>query len=175
MDEVKDAADRIVVQVNKNAPYVHGIRNMIHVSEIDRITEADRPIIEVPDEDFDEDTKSIATFIVDQIPDGATIQTGLGGLSSAIGHGLRNKCDLGIHSEMFSNAMKELMEAGVINNKKKTFLSGRSVAAFALGNRDIYDYINNNPAMFFAPFSFVNNPRIIAQNENMIRKEGQML
>ena len=111
-DDVRAAASRVVLQVNRNVPYVYGMKNLIHVSQADYIVEADAPLAVAPDAPIDDTSDVISKIIVDQIPDGATIQLGLGGLSGAIGYGLKDKNDLGVHSEMFTNSMKYLMERG---------------------------------------------------------------
>lgn len=167
-DLIKEQASRIVVQVNRRQPYVCGMKNLIHVSEVDAIVETDVPLMQVPDLPADEALQTISGLIVEQIPDGATIQLGLGGLSGAIGFGLKEKNDLGIHSEMFTNSMKYLMELGVINNRKKTYLPGKAVVGFALGPKELYEFIDHNPNLMFAPYSFVNDPYIIAKNDSMI-------
>lgn len=167
-DFVKEACARVVVQVNKKQPYVYGQRNKIHVSEVDAIVEAENDLAQVQDIPADEPLKRISSHIVEQIPDGATIQLGLGGVSGAVGYRLMQKNDLGIHSEMFTNSMKHLMEAGVVTNKKKSHMPGKSVAAFAFGPTELYDFLDHNENLYFAPYTVVNDPYEIAKNDNMI-------
>lgn len=167
-DAIRACARRIVLQVNRFVPYVFGERNTIHVSQADAIVEADEPLDEFLAPEFDETLQRMSRFIVDQIPDGATIQLGIGGVSGAVGLGLREKNDLGVHSEMLTDSMMELIEAGVITNRAKSFFPGKAVAGFAFGSQALYRFIDRNPELYFAPYTFVNDPRIIAQNDNMI-------
>lgn len=152
-DDVRRAVSRIVLQVNPQVPFVCGYRNVIHVSQADYIVEAEMPLPVVRDLPIDPVSEAISRIIVEQIPDGATIQLGLGGLSGAIGYGLKDKNDLGIHSEMMTNSMMYLMERGVVTNSRKNYLPGKSVVGFALGSEELYRFIDNNPGMLFAPFS----------------------
>ena len=166
--EVLETADRIVLQVNQNVPYVYGLDNLVHVSEADVIVEADDRIDEFPDLPLTDDVLQISEYIVDEIPDGATIQLGLGGISGAVGYGLSHKKDLGVHSEMMTNSIRHLMEEGVINNKKKSFMRGKTVCAFAMGSNELYRYIDRNPEVYLGPYSWVNNPWVIAKNDLMM-------
>ncbi|MCD8019107.1 MAG: acetyl-CoA hydrolase [Clostridiales bacterium] len=163
-----EKAKTIILQVNEFSPYVYGKDNMIHYSQADAIVEGNYEIASVPDIPVDEDVAHISEYIVEQIPDGACIQLGLGGLSSAIGYGLEQKNDLGLHSEMMSDSMMRLMELGVINNSRKQYLPGKSVAAFAYGTKELYQFLNKNPQMYFMPFPCVNDPVTIAKNDNVI-------
>lgn len=165
---IRDCAATVVLQVNRNVPYVYGERNLIHVSQADAIVEADDTLDEFVGAEFDEVLQRMSKYIIDLTPDGATIQLGIGGVSGAVGLGLREKNDLGIHSEMMTDSMMELSRMGVVTNRRKTFLKGKSVAAFAFGSRALYDYIDHNPDMYFAPYPYVNDVRIIAQNNNML-------
>lgn len=161
-------AKKIILQINQNAPYVYGENNRIHFSQADAIVEGTYELAAVPDIPAAEDVRHISQYILEQIPDGACIQLGLGGLSAAIGYGLEKKNDLGIHSEMMSDSMMRLMKMGVVNNSRKQYMPHKSVAAFALGTKQLYEYINRNPDMYFMPFPMVNNPVVIAKNDNFI-------
>ena len=165
---VRTMADTVIVQINKNVPYTLGKDTRIHVSQVTAVTEADDDLLTIPNLPFDDTIKTLSQFIVDEIPDGATLQLGLGSLSNAVGFGLKDRNDLGIHSEMMTDSMMELMKTGVVTNKKKTLLPGKSVAAFAIGTPELYEFINHNDDMYFAPYSYVNDPTVIAQNDNMI-------
>lgn len=167
-DYARIYASRVVVQVNRHVPYVYGRQNLIHVSQVDAIVEADMPLLQIPDAPIDEATKSISDFILEQIPDGATFQLGLGSLCTAIGFGLEKKNDLGVHTEMFTNSMMHLMELGVINNHRKNYIPDKSLAAFALGSQQLYEFIHRNPDLLFVPFTVSNNPYIIGKNDNMV-------
>lgn len=167
-DYIRELADTVVLQVNPNAPYVYGRKNKIHISQADIVVEAESQSDMVPNLPLDEKLNTLSKFIVDMIPDGAVIQLGLGGISNAVGFGLREKNDLGIHTEMFTDSMMELTNLGVITNRKKNFMPGKSVTSFAFGTRELYDFVDHNRELYFAPFSFVNDPYTIARNDNMI-------
>ena len=165
---LKEKADRVVVQVNKQTPYIYGQNNLIHVSEVDRIIEVDETPATLANPETDEVTEILSSIIVDQVPDGATIQLGLGSLSTAIGFGLTARNDLGVHSELLSEPMMELMINGNVTNKYKEFMDGKSVFGFAFGSAKLYQYLNRNEKVYGAEFPFVNDSRIIAKNKNMI-------
>lgn len=171
---LKENADRVIVQVNKQIPYIFGQNNLIHVSEVDAIIEVDDKPATLANPEIDEVTKTLSNIIVDQVPDGATIQLGLGSLSTAIGFGLLNKNDLGIHSELLSEPMMELMINGNVTNKYKGFMNGKSVFGFALGSTKLYQYLNRNENVYGAEFPFVNDPRTIAKNKKMISINSTM-
>ena len=167
-DYVRELADTVVLQVNPNAPYVYGEKNKIHISQADIVVEAADQSDMVPNLPLDETLETLSSHIVALIPDGATLQLGLGGISNAVGFGLREKNDLGIHTEMYTDSMMELTKLGVVTNRRKSFLPGKAVTSVALGTRALYDYVDHNPDFHFAPFSFVNDPYTIARNDNMI-------
>lgn len=102
------------------------------------------------------------------MPNGATIQLGIGAIPAAVGLCLRDKRDLGIHTELFSDAMVELIECGAVTNQRKTLHKGKSVTTLAYGTRRVYDYLNDNTGVAFYPVDYVNDPRVIAQNDNFI-------
>ena len=167
-DYARLLADKVILQVNPNVPYVTGDRCLIHVSQADCLAEAeDQPDV-MPNLPFDDTLSKLSRFILDEIPDGATLQLGLGGVSNAVGFGLREKNDLGIHTEMLTDSMMELCKLGVVTNGKKSFMPGKAVTSFAFGTRALYDFIDHNPDFFFAPYSFVNDPYTIAKNDSMI-------
>lgn len=165
---IKERAKTVILQVNRNVPYVYGEENLIHVSEADAIVEADQELVENPELPVDETIQTISGFIVDQIPDGACIQLGLGGVANAVGYGLRTKNDLGSHTELMSDSIMELMKLGVVNNSRKQFMPGKTVASFTFGSRELYRFVDRNPDMYYMPFPIVNDPVNIAKNDNMI-------
>lgn len=167
-DCIRELADTVVVQINPNAPYVFGEKNLIHVSQADYIVEAEDTLDTIPNLPLNDTLNTISQYIVELVPDGATLQLGLGGVSNAVGFGLREKNDLGIHTEMLTDSMMELSKLGVVTNKRKSYLPGKTVTSFAFGTRDLYDYIDHNEDVYFAPFSVVNDPCVIARNDNMI-------
>ena len=167
-DLVKQKARNIILQVNKHAPYVLGEKNLIHVSEADAIVEADVELVELPGVEVDDTINTISDYILDQIPDGACLQLGLGGVASAVGFGLTKKNDLGAHTELMTDSMMELMKMGVMNNSRKSYMPGKTVASFAFGSKEMYQFLDHNEDMYFMPFTDVNNPVNIAKNDNMI-------
>ncbi len=173
-EAIKEAAKTVILQVNQDVPYVLGEHNRIHVSEADALVEMDRPIqsYEVPESD--ETAKKLAELILPEVPDGATLQLGLGNVSTAIGYGLKEKNDLGIHTELFNQPMLDLIENGNVTNKYKEFLDGKNVYAFALGDEKLYRFLDKNPTMYCVPFPYANDPRIIAQNKKMISINSTM-
>ncbi len=165
----KQVAQRIIVQVNQNTPYVMGEDALIHLSEVDAVVETAEVLPSLPpDPPAEEATKRISSFILEQIPDGATIQLGIGGLSTAIGYGLQQKNDLGIHTELFSEPMMHLMELGCVTNARKGYMDGKSVFAFAIGSQALYRFMDHNQRLYGGTFPQVNDPRNIAKNKNMI-------
>ena len=116
----------------------------------------------------DPETAAMSQYILDEIPDGACLQIGIGGVANAVTYGLRTKNDLGCHTEMMSDALMVLMQEGVINNSRPKFIPHRSVVGFAFGSKALYEFLDHNEKMYFGPFPVVNHPANIAQNENMI-------
>ncbi len=157
----------IIVQVSENTPRTWG-DNHIHISEIDKIVEFTQPLLELPDMPASPEEELIGQYTADMVPDGATIQLGIGGVPSAVARLLKEKKDLGVHSEMLCDAMVELYEAGVINNSKKNLKKGKMVGTFAVGTRKLYDFIDDNPLVEMFGCTWVNNPFVIAQNDNVI-------
>ena len=165
---VVEKAERIILQVNKNVPYVLGESNRIHISQADLVVTADDEITGADEMPVDETVQKISDFLIEQIPDGACIQLGLGGISNAVGYGLMNKTDLGAHTELMSESIMHLMKAGNLNNSRKTYMKGKTVAAFTFGSRELYEFVDRNEDMYYAPFPVVNDIRNIAKNDNMI-------
>ncbi|HPJ93853.1 MAG TPA: acetyl-CoA hydrolase/transferase C-terminal domain-containing protein [Deltaproteobacteria bacterium] len=161
-------SDVVVAEVNQNTPWLASDDFKIHVSEVDHIIENHAPIFALPEIPISQTEKTMAEYIADLIPDGATIQIGFGGLANAIGHLLLDKNDLGMHSEIVTPSVMELMKKGVINGSKKTFMPGKIVSAFAVGTQEFYDFINRNDDFYFKEIGWVNNPDIIAMNDNLI-------
>ena len=165
---IRDTAKTIILQINKNTPYVLGENNLIHITDAAAIIYHDQELVENPDLPVDEVIKDISKLLLDYIPDGACIQLGLGGLATAVGFGLKDRNDLGCHTEMISNSIMDLMKTGVINNSRKNFMPGKTVAAFSYGSKALYDFLDRNKNVYFMPFPKVNNPVNIAKNDNMI-------
>ena len=172
--DMLDYYDTVIVQVNRKMPYVHGQGAVIPAERVTWLVEAEEDLPVLPSAEPSEAEVKIAGHIVERVPDGATIQLGIGGVASAIGGFLKEKRDLGIHTEMFVNALVDLLKCGAANNSKKTLLPGKTVLGFSLGSQEMYDFMDHNPDIEARPFEFVNDPRVIAQNDNMISINGAM-
>ena len=160
-------AKRIFVEVNEKQPRCL-CGTQLHVSQVDAIVENTHDMPVLPPVVIDETSRIIGGLIVEQIPDGACIQLGIGAIPDATGMALKTKHDLGIHTEMFTDSMVELLECGAVNNSKKQIHRGKTVTTFAYGSQRIYDYIDDNPAFEILPVDYVNDPNVICQNDNMI-------
>ena len=162
-----DKAKRIFVEVNENTPRaVCG--EQLHISQITGLVENTFELPTLPPAKLDETSITIGNLIAEQIPDGACIQLGIGAIPDAVGMALKAKHDLGIHTEMFTSSMVDLIECGAVNNSKKQIHRGVSVTTFAFGSKAINDFIDDNPAIAIMPVDYVNNPEVICQNDNMI-------
>jgi itaconate CoA-transferase len=159
--------DRVVVEVNRNMPRVFG-DSLVHVSEVHAIVENHAPLVQVPYNEPDENSMKIGQCIAEQIPDGATLQLGIGNLPNAVAMLVGNRNDLGIHSELFSHALMKLVKSGVANGRKKTLHPRKHVFTFAIGDDEVYQFINDNPSMESYASSYVNNIDIIAKHDNMM-------
>lgn len=162
-----DKAKRVFVEVNENQPRCL-CGTQLHVSQVDAIVEYNHELPVLPPVAIDEVSQTIGNLIAEQIPDGACIQLGIGAIPDATGMALKSKHDLGIHTEMFTDSMVELIECGAVNNSKKQIHRGKSVTTFAYGSKRIYDYVDDNPAIEILPVDYVNNPEVICKNDNMI-------
>lgn len=162
-----EAADTVILEVNPNAPRTFG-DTAIHISEVDWILETDAALPEMPEIPFTPVEEAIGENVAELIRDGDCIQLGIGGTSNVVARKLVDKRDLGIHSEMFTDSMMELMKKGVINCSRKNLNPGLAVASFAWGSRQLYDFIDGNRDIVFRRSSYVNDPFIIAQNDNMV-------
>lgn len=166
--EAVRSAKLVIAQVNPRMPRTHG-DGTIHIHEIDYLVPFEEELVESIPEDLEPDvTERIAMYVSELIDDGSTLQVGYGHLPYAILKYLDNKQDLGIHTQMISDAFIPLLQKGVINNRKKNLLTDRAVATFCVGSRLAYDYIDNNPSFYFGTADFVNNPSVIGQNDNFI-------
>ena len=162
-----EKAKRVFVEVNRHQPRaVCGTQ--LHVSQVDAIVEHDVELPVLPAPKLDELSLTIGGYIAEQIPDGACIQLGIGAIPDATGMALKAKHDLGIHTEMFTDSMVELIECGAVNNSKKQIHVGQSVTTFAFGSKRMYDFIDDNPGIAILPVDYVNDPAVICQNDNMI-------
>lgn len=170
VDITKPAAESakiVIAEINPNMPRTLG-DSFIHIDDLDYLVYSEEPILEFSAKSQPEIVKRIAKNVVDLIEDGSTIQVGYGGVPTAILGFLAEKKDLGIHTEVFSDNLIELIEKGIVNNRKKTIHKGKCIASFAMGTRKLYDYLNNNPIFEFHPIDYTNDPFVIAQNEKMV-------
>ncbi len=142
--------------------------SFIHLNKIDHLVEVEDDILEHPQGQISDVAKKIGSNIADLIEDGATLQLGIGEIPDAVLHYLGSKKDLGIHTEMVSDGVVNLIENGVINNEKKTLHPGKVIVGFVLGTRKLYDFIDNNPIFEFHPSSYTNDPFIISRNDKQV-------
>ncbi|MDO5715924.1 MAG: acetyl-CoA hydrolase/transferase C-terminal domain-containing protein [Tissierellia bacterium] len=168
-----DKTKRIYLQVNEKMPRAL-TSPLIHISEIEGLCEITEDLPIFPPAKLDENSKTIGRYIADLIPDGATIQLGIGAIPEAVGYALLDKKDLGIHTELLTDAMIELIEAGVVTNMKKPIHKGKTVATLAFGSQRMYDYIDDNRAFELLTVDYVNNPSIIAQHPKFISINGAL-
>jgi len=160
-------SDRVTIaQMNKHMPRTLGAK--IHLDEIDCIVEKDEPLIELKPPVISDLEKAIGENVAKLIEDGSTLQMGIGAIPDAVLLFLKDKKDLGIHTEMFSDGVVALAEAGVVTNKKKTINTGKFVATFLMGTRKLYDFVNGNPDVVMQPVDYTNDPNIIGQHEKMV-------
>ncbi|HEX6235645.1 MAG TPA: acetyl-CoA hydrolase/transferase C-terminal domain-containing protein [Acidimicrobiales bacterium] len=152
------------LEVNARMPRSFG-RNQIHASQIVGYTEVDRHLVEIQPAVPSDVDRAIAAHVAERIPDRATIQAGIGSIPSALLHDLRDHRDLGIHTELLSDGLIELIERGVVTGTHKRLRRGKVVATFALGTRALYDFLHENPAIDMLPVDYVNDPRVIAQED----------
>lgn len=167
MSDLAPDAKKVFLEVNSTAPRIHG-NCFIHISQVTALCESGVPITEVISEEITDIDRAVGAYIGAEIPNGACIQLGIGGMPNAVAQALIDKKDIGVHSEMFTESMVDLIEAGVINNSKKNVHRGKCLSTFTYGSRRLYDFLDDNPRIEFAPVSYVNNPFLISQNDNMI-------
>ena len=176
---VLEQAEVVIVEVNDQLPSFASdgeAHMMFHVSEADAIVENSHFPAENPPAPADETDRRLAGYIADLVPDGACVQFGLGGLANAVGECLADagKKDLGIQSEVLSNCVVTLMEKGVINNSRKQTCPGRSVGAYFVGDKALWDFARDNPAFSFKEIDWVNDPRNIARNDRVVSVNNAM-
>lgn len=170
VDVTKAAAESaryVVAEINPNMPRTLG-DSFIHISQIDALVSSDMQILEAPAGAIDEVAQRIGEHIAELIQDGSTLQLGIGTIPDAVLSCLGNKKDLGVHSEMFSDGVIDLVEKGVINGSRKKIHNGKLVASFVIGSRRLYDFVDNNPMCEFHPSDYVNDPFRVAQNDRVV-------
>lgn len=162
-----EAADTVIFEVNKNIPIVFG-DTAIPIEKADYLYEVDNPLPMAPEAPSSPVEKKIAEYVTSLINDGDCIQLGIGGMPNAVGEALLEKKDLGIHTEMLTSSMGKLLRAGVVTNERKTINKGKTIGAFGWGDQELYDYMAENPLVELRRAAYVNDPFIIAQNDNMV-------
>lgn len=167
----KAAAERartVIALVNRQMPRALG-DSFIHVSKLDHVVELDRLPLELPvSGEVGEVARAIGANVAELIDDGATLQMGIGEIPDAVMLFLKQKRDLGVHTEMFSDSTIELLESGVITNEAKSLHRGKIIASFVLGTQKCFSFLHNNPFVEFHPTDYVNDPFVIAQNDKMV-------
>jgi acetyl-CoA hydrolase len=164
-----ESAKTIIAEVNQQMPRTLG-DSFIHVSRLSYLVPVDYPIPEMPmsEEGNSEVVEKIAGYISELIPDGATMQLGIGAIPDAVLKYLHHKKDLGVHSELFSDGVIDLVNEGVLTNARKTLHPGKIIAGFMLGTQNLYKWADDNPLIEFHRTEYVNDPFVIAQNERMV-------
>lgn len=157
----------VIAEVNPNMPRTHG-RSFIHVSQIDYIIEVIQPLYELPQSSIGDVEVKIGQYVATLVEDCATVQIGYGGVSEAVVHFLKGKRDLGIHTEMVPEGLRELMTVGAITNAKKSIHKGKIVCTFHGGTKKLYEWLNDNPLIEMQPVDYTNNPKVIAQNSKVV-------
>jgi acyl-CoA hydrolase/RimJ/RimL family protein N-acetyltransferase len=161
------AAKLVVAQINPQMPRTGG-QSFIHIDEIDHFVEISAPIVELKAAEIDAVTEQIGQYVSLLIEDGDTLQLGIGKIPDAVLCYLTDHKNLGIHTEMFSDSLIELVKSGVVNNRNKTFHPGKIITSFCIGSKALYDFVDNNPHVDFYPSEYVNSPVNIARNDNMV-------
>lgn len=162
-----ESARTIIAEVNQQMPRTLG-DSFIHVRNVDAFVETDYPISEAPQGGSTPVHQRIGEIIAEMVPDGATLQLGIGSIPDAVLANVGDKTDLGIHTELFSDGVVELVEAGIITGARKNIHPGKVVAGFLFGSAALYDFVQDNPIIEMHPTDYVNDPFIIAQHDNMI-------
>ena len=162
-----DTADLVIAEVNPKMPRTLGDA-FVHVDRIDTMVPVDYELPELAIEPPDAVAAEIGRHVAKLVPDGATLQTGIGRIPHAVLKALEHHHELGIHTEMLSDAVIDLVEAGVVTGRKKTLLPGKLVTSFVMGSKRVYDWVDDNPAVEMRPSDFTNDPSVIARNERMV-------
>jgi acyl-CoA hydrolase/RimJ/RimL family protein N-acetyltransferase len=162
-----ESASLVIAEVNPRMPRTLG-ESLIDVAELNWLVPVDAPIPELVAEPLDGVSIEIGRQVASLIPNGATLQTGIGKIPHAVVRALSGHRDLGIHTEMLSDSVVDLVEAGIVNGRRKTVLPGKIVTSFVMGTRRVYDFVHDNSQVELRPSEFTNDPFVIAQNERMI-------
>lgn len=164
--EAIKTAKLVIAQVNKCMPYTYG--NQVSAEEVDYFVECDMPIPELPKAKIGDIERAIGEYCASLVQDGDTLQLGIGAIPDAVLMFLKDKKDLGLHSEMLSDGVVDLAEAGIINNARKTLNPGKFVANFMMGSKRLYDFTDHNENVLIMPVDYVNNPIVIGQHDRLV-------
>lgn len=162
-----ESASLVIAEMNKQMPVVYG-DNYIHVDDLDFIVETDTALHELTPPKIGELEQQIGENCAKLIEDGSTLQLGIGAIPDAVLMFLKDKKNLGIHTEMFSDGILDLVESGVINNSKKTLHPGKMISTFLMGSKRLYDFVDRNPMVELYPVDYVNNPAVIMKNDQLV-------
>lgn len=162
-----ETAGIVIAEVNPNMPRTLG-DSFIHVNQINYFIDVNYELPDLVAPPVDPIQQKIAQHIAERIPDGATLQLGIGGIPDAVLRQLHSHKDLGVHTELFSDGVMDMIDAGIITNARKTLHTGKVVAGFVIGTRKLYRYIHDNPIIEMHPTDYVNDPFIIAQHDRMV-------
>lgn len=164
---VIEEADLVILEINPNMPYTYGDLEL-HLDEVDYVIESNYFPAELPDTEPNEKDIAIGNNIASQINDGDCIQLGIGGIPNAVASALKNKKDLGVHTEMLTTGLMKLAKLGVVTNKRKTLHKGKMVCTFAMGSKELYEFIDHNPGVSVLDGAYTNDPHVIGLNDNMV-------
>lgn len=166
MDLIRSGAV-VILEVNPNYPRTFG-DTFVHVSQADALVESNRPIVTANLAPYTDVDAKIGAYIAELVEDGSTIQLGIGNIPNAVANELKSKKHLGIHTEMFTETMVDLIECGAVDNSQKGLLDGFSVASFTMGSQRLYDFLDDNPSVLFKSCTFTNDPYTIGQNRKFV-------
>ncbi|MDR1945790.1 MAG: 4-hydroxybutyrate--acetyl-CoA CoA transferase [Desulfovibrio sp.] len=170
VDQNKASAEHakvVIAEVNPQMPRCHG-DCFLHVSQLTHIVEYDHPMLEIPRPVITDVERSIGEHVASLVRDGDCLQLGIGSIPDAAVLFLKDKKHLGIHTEMFSDSVVDLVESGAIDNSAKTLHKGKMVSAFLMGTRRLYDFVDDNPTVWMFPCDYTNDPFVISRNDNMV-------
>jgi acyl-CoA hydrolase len=165
--EVLRVAKKVILEINPQMPQTHGA-TQVPLSWVDHFIAADNPLPTIPKSSVGPEEKAIGELVAELIPDGATCQLGIGAIPDAIGDFLRDKKNLGVHTELINDCMMNLYLQGVITGREKTIWPGKIVGSFVFGSKALYDFVHNNPVVELQPASVVNDPYRIGRNNKMV-------
>lgn len=162
-----EGAEKVILEVNPHAPRTHG-NCFVHISEVTHVVECSEPLPELVIPPVTAVEEAIGNYVVEMIEDGSTLQIGLGSIPNAVTKALMSKKDLGIHTEMITDGMVDLVECGAVNNSKKTFHLGKMIGTFAFGTKRLYQFLDDNPMVEMHSVCYTNNPLNIGKNDKMV-------